>query len=348
MSLVIRPYTHQSLGAVIAFWEGRRAAPMLLQPSMTAVLVASRVISNTLFDLNGLILAVEESGSGPKHVVGLVHAAFPPDPEYMCPTMHIPQLNAAPFVRREGIIIMVAVEETLPPEQQQVILGQLLAAAENYFREKHVQTIYGGGVSPYNPPFYNELCGVGDACGVLEADQPAHEAFQTAGYQKVTKTVVHRLPLTTWTPPVNPEILSAKRTHTAISHEWKAETSWESMTMLPGGNPHEFQTYSSDGHLQGRLVLREIPAELPDGTMTELFVTHRFVCKGVSGISSLERQEIGLVLWDCALASLKQLAPTGVVEWILRDDPTFRSRIHIAESFGFTPFTRGVIYRREL
>ena len=348
MSLVIRPYTHQSLGAVISFWERRHTAPMLLQPSMTAKLVASRVISNALFDLNGLILAVEESGAGPKHVVGLIHATFPPDPEYMCPTTPLPPQNAAPLVRREGIVIMMAVEETLPPEQQQEILGRLLDAAEDYFREKHVQTIYGGGVSPYNPPFYSDLCGVGDACGVLEADYPAHQAFLTAGYQKVTKTVVHRLSLAKWTPPVNSDILSAQRTHAAVSHEWKADTSWESMTMLPGGNPHEFRTYSSSGLLQGRLVLREIPAELSDGTMTELFVAHRFVCKGSAGISSLERQEIGLVLWDYALGFLKQQAPGGVVEWILRDDPTFRSRIHIAESFGFMPFTRGVVYRREL
>lgn len=356
MDLYTQPWNHQDLDAVAGLWRKQTGVMRPLQPEGVHSWLLNQVAGNTFFDREGLLLTFDVSGAktaeggvSGRRLVGMIHAAFPPSEEFL--RSHyvggaVPQWTSPPTARRDGIIAMMIVDETLEESDKRQVANELLRYAEVYLRQKHVQIIYAGGLRPSNnPPFWNGFCGAGDAWGIPDDQLLIHDVLDTAGYRELRHTAVWRRKLSLPVPLLM-EIVKAKRHCRVVATDWRPVRTWEMLTMTPG-KPLEYQALASDDHQLGRLVLRKIAeTDSVTGEVVDLVVVH-WMAWTSGGLNAL-RREVILLLLDAAIQDLSDPDNLGWIEWILCSDPTYTTRVDTAKMLGFEVARRGTVRRKEI
>lgn len=129
-------------------------------PPLSANTVVERyVLSKTIFNPNGIFLAIENDVC-----IGWAHAA----------------MSGNPFnTQSVGVICLIGVK---PSHQRRGVGTELLRRCEQYLREQKADAIQAGGHWPNNP-FYMGLYGGCESPGFLQSDAAAMPFFLKNGYR---------------------------------------------------------------------------------------------------------------------------------------------------------------------
>ena len=210
--LAIRSFCNSDTAALLHIW-GQRAClnPEHFRP-LSPALLEQHVLGRPWFDPYGLLLAFDDD-----QPVGFAHAGFGPNDDH------------TNIDRSVGVVCMMMV---LPEYEHRRGVGtQLLDACERYLIDRGTKRIYGGAVRPA-APFYMGLYGGSEPIGVFESDTPAIELYRTSGYETIHKTLLFRLSLRSYTPPITAKTIpwrrkiTLKRTDLPTPQHW-----WEACMM---------------------------------------------------------------------------------------------------------------------
>lgn len=196
---------------IVELWRSRAGQRGLMQP-VSADLFEQLIFAKPYFDAAGLILAFDG-----ERAVGFAHAGFGADED------------GRRLLRQYGVtcVIVVRPDCRAPAE----VGAGLLAACEDYLRQRGAQVLYGGCIQPMNP-FYLGLYGGSELPGVLESDVAALELFRAHGYREIDRTASLERDLQSFQAPVSRQQLQLRR-QMAIEVQVDAatETWWQACTM---------------------------------------------------------------------------------------------------------------------
>jgi ribosomal protein S18 acetylase RimI-like enzyme len=148
------------------------------------------VLSKPYFDPEGLVIA-EEGGEA----IGFVHAGFGPT------------ADETAVDRTAGVVSSIAVKRK---HQRRGVGSQLLAAAENYLRDRGTQSARAGPRWP-RCPFYFGLYGGSGMPGFLDSDPAAAPFFRRGFFSPAGETVVLQRLLEVPFPPADPRFAAIRR-----------------------------------------------------------------------------------------------------------------------------------------
>jgi GNAT superfamily N-acetyltransferase len=159
---------------------------------LSMALLEQHILGRPYFDRGGLFLALDEN----ENVVGFAHAAFGPNAEHT-------DIDAS-----IGVICMMMI---LPEcENYSAVADALLKACEDYLTKRGAKQIYGGAVRPA-APFYMGLYGGSEPLGVFESDKEIAELYNNSGYEVIHKTLLFRVSLENYRPPINAKTITWRR-----------------------------------------------------------------------------------------------------------------------------------------
>jgi hypothetical protein len=158
--------------------------------AVTAELLEKHVFAKPWFDRHGLIVACD----GPRPV-GFVHAGF----------------GAAdrPGVldSSEGTTCLLLVS---PHDERPLIATELLAASENFLRQRGARQLYAGSQYPLNP-FYLGLYGSSDVPGVLSSNSGWVSLLTASDYRPHHRRILAGVGLAGFRPPVDRNQMQVRR-----------------------------------------------------------------------------------------------------------------------------------------
>lgn len=155
--------------AILRLWEQAELGPGAARHLSNDMSFDMVNYSQTYFDQNGLILAVE-SGIP----VGFVHAGF------ACSE------DGESLDHSTGVICVVLVH---PDHRGRGIGRGLVTQAEKYLREAGAKTIF-AGPSRFSDPFYFGIYGGARPAGFQESDEAARPFFEALGYTAQARSAV--------------------------------------------------------------------------------------------------------------------------------------------------------------
>lgn len=191
--------------ALAEIWRSQPPLRGRLQ-AITPALLEELVFAKPYFDRHGLIAAVD--GARP---VGFVHAALGANEE---------ETALSPD---QGTICQVMVA---PHPRKAEIEAELLAAGENYLRQKGVRQIFGGCRYPVNP-FYLGLYGGSDLPGVLASDAAMVNLLRAYDYRECGRRLLLSRPLDRFKPPLSGKLVQQRLTHRVTSVHVLPDTWWD-------------------------------------------------------------------------------------------------------------------------
>ena len=210
-----RPFLNSDPPHIAEIWRSQPPQRGLMQP-VTPQLMELSVFSKPQFDPQGLILAICDG-----QPVGFVHAGFAPnehgtDTDTSLGTTHMLMVRGNYL---EGAISGVSDGGSLADE--------LLAASEQYLRDRGTKVFYGGGIRPLNA-FYQGLYGGSEIPGVLQSDRVLTAACLRNQYREADRVVILQCDLGRFQTPFSRGARLIKRaTHWAESVDPIAANWWD-------------------------------------------------------------------------------------------------------------------------
>lgn len=208
--ITFRSFRNSDPPQLAEIWRSQPASRGLVQP-MTATLLERHVLSTSLFQPHGLIVAAENA-----RLLGFAHAGFGPTAD----EQHLSNIVG-------GTCALMVRPLEAPPE----LAGELLNRSEAFLQQSGSQTILAGGVERRGP-FYLGLTG-GSACSViLNTDPQQQRFFVTHGYEESSRSVVLHCDLARFRPPVDRrQLLIRRRTTVQIIDDPPAVNWWEASAL---------------------------------------------------------------------------------------------------------------------
>ncbi len=311
-----RPFLNSDPPHLAAIWRSQPPQRGLLQP-VTAPLLEYGVFSKLHFDRQGLIVALRD-----ERPVGFVHAGFGPSDDGLSldtsmGTTHILMVDAAER------------ETTLPDE--------LLAASEEYLRNRGATVIYAGGINPLNS-FYLGLYGGSEIPGILQTDVLFQAACMRRGYQEIDRVRIMQCDLVRVRPPVSRELRLIKRTMQAVETIDPPPKTWWEACVWGSLQRDVFQLVETPG---GRIV-----AEAAFWDMQPLSAGWGMSTAGLFDLYvplELRRRGYASYLLGEAIRVLRRRGVATIEAQTMASNEA--STAYYAK-LGFTEIDHGVVYRK--
>lgn len=180
----LRPFRNTDPPHIAAIWRSQPPQRGLLQP-ITAPLLEYSVFSKMHFDRQGLIVATKND-----EPVGFVHAGFGPSED------------GSGIDTSMGTTLMLMIRSG---EEDDALVDDLLAASENYLRNRGANVFYAGGIKPMNS-FYLGLYGGSEIPGVLCSNNLLHNACIRNGYVESARVNIQHCDLVHFRPLVTRKV----------------------------------------------------------------------------------------------------------------------------------------------
>ena len=190
--------------AIAEIWRTQPPLRGRLQ-AITPAMLEELVFAKPYFDRHGFILAVD--GTKP---VGFVHAALGASED------------ESTLSADQGAICQLMVG---PHGRKGEIEAELLAAGENYLRQKGVRQVFGGCRYPVNP-FYLGLYGGSDLPGVLASDLTLGNLLRAYDYREGSRRLLLSRTLDRFKAPVSGKLIQLRLTHRVQSVHVLPDTWW--------------------------------------------------------------------------------------------------------------------------
>ncbi len=190
--------------AIAEIWRSQPPLRGRLQ-AITPAMLEELVFAKPYFDRHGFILAID--GARP---VGFVHAALGASDD------------ESDLSGDQGAICLLM---AAPHARKGEIEAELLAAGENYLRQKGVRQIFGGCRYPANP-FYLGLYGGSDLPGVLASDQTFANLLRAYDYRDGGRRLLMSRTLERFKAPVTGKLIQLRLTHRVSSVHVLPDTWW--------------------------------------------------------------------------------------------------------------------------
>jgi len=316
--MLFRPYRNDDTPTLVEVWRSQPAYRGLMHP-MSAGIFERYVLSKLYFDRQGLILA-EENG----RVQGFVHAGFGPN------------ADGSWAGSESGVLSMILISASY--SERESLAEQLLAAGEQYLRDRGARVLFGGGDYPHSP-FYLGLYGSSHLPGILVSDQWHVQLFSRAGYQSVRNYTILQCKLVDFRPVINRQQLQIRR-RTRL--DWvidpRSENWWEANLT----SQHDFTAY--------RLLALDNQALWASAVFWDMEPLASSWGVHAAGLLHYERTsacaESGAETFLLSEA-LKHLQNSGVtlVEALVRDDDN--PRLQLITDLGFKRIDEGVVFAKE-
>lgn len=313
---MLRAFRNGDPPALVQIWNRCQLGRGAVQP-IGVVEFDALVFAKLYFDREGLIVACHDGSP-----VGYVHAGFGADE------------SEARLSHNWGVISAILV---LPEWRRRGIGRALVAAAEQYLRQRGAEVIYAGGMRPLNP-FYLGLYGGAELPGFLQSDADAEPFFRACDYSEADRArVFHR----------------DSRQRTGLFDRRFGQLRRTLQVQLDGGERRPTWWWSSVmglfDQLRLRLVSRDTGRAVAEASCWELVGFSRAWGRRAAGLvgvhvaESMRRQGIGKLLLSELLARLHE---EGIQLVEVQTMQRNRAAIGLYESLGFEQVDEGVIYRR--
>ena len=205
-------------------WRSQSASRSLAQP-MSAAMIEQLVVNKSVFDRDGLVLAIEN-----QRPVGFVHAGFGP------------ASSLAGASTTEGVISALMLR---PSDASEELTNELLSRGEAYLKNRGARVLLAGGVAGRDP-FYLGLIGGSEKRGLLASDAAGQSLFASHGYEAASRSIVFRAELARFKPVLDrTQMQVRRRMNLAISVDPPASSWWDAVT-LGGFDRMRFETCSRD------------------------------------------------------------------------------------------------------
>ena len=204
-----RPFRNTDAPLLAEIWRSQGSQRGLMQP-MSAALFEAQVLSKSIFDRFGLILAVEEGKP-----LGFVHAGFGATPD------------GVELERRLGVIsiLMLRLPDALP-----IVADELLRQAEEYLHSRGAQSIVAGGGQNLTP-FYLGLHGGSEKSGILTSDAALQQFFVGHGYREAGRSAVLHRELARFRPIIDrAQMQIRRRTSLRVYPDPPSRNWWDAAT----------------------------------------------------------------------------------------------------------------------
>jgi GNAT superfamily N-acetyltransferase len=313
-----RPFRNTDPPALAEIWRSQPPLARLAQP-MSAALWEQCVLSKVYFDPEGLIVATD--GARP---VGFVHAGFGPNEERDC-------LDC-----RRGVVGRLFVA---PHAERGVIMGELLAAAENYLTRRGACEALAGSVD-HRGPFYLGLYGSSRLVGLLESDHAQIDYFLASGYEQIGERIVLQRSLMGFRPPVDRDQVRHRKSFDVVLHDDPIASNWWDACATSHLERISVELVPKGG---GRPAASATAAHLPTLGMARGVRAAGFEEISAPNPAWLDGSAVLLVA-----EAMKGLQTRGVsvVEAVVEDLASPLGRV--LATLGFAPAERGVVLRKSL
>jgi GNAT superfamily N-acetyltransferase len=184
-----RPFENRDPPGLADIWRTQRPIRGRMQ-AVTAQLLEKHVFAKPWFDRQGLIVACDAA-----RPVGFAHAGFGAADAHGI-------LDST-----QGTTCLLLVS---PHEDRQVIATELLAASENYLRQRGAKQIYAGSQFPLNP-YYLGLYGSSDVAGVLNSNSGLVSLLKALDYRPTRRRILSGVGLAGFRPPVDRQQMNVRR-----------------------------------------------------------------------------------------------------------------------------------------
>jgi ribosomal protein S18 acetylase RimI-like enzyme len=199
-----RPFRNSDPPLLTDIWRSQPNQRGLAQP-MSAAMFEELVLTKSVFDREGLVLAVEDG-----RAEGFVHATFGPSDDLSRPSTE------------NGVISMLMLRA---PEHHPSLASELLARGEDYLRRRGATRISAGGTRGRDP-FYLGLYGGSEMTGILNSDTRHQQLYAAHGYEESGGTVILHRDLARFRPLVDRAQMQIRRRSTVQAVADPPSTSW--------------------------------------------------------------------------------------------------------------------------
>jgi GNAT superfamily N-acetyltransferase len=272
------------------------------------------------FEASGLIVA-EKDG----RIAGFVHAGFGPEQ---------PVDGAQPFelCHDLGTVAMLVLE---PEPDDRALASGLIAAAEDYLRERGAKVVYAGSLFPLNP-FYWGLYGGSEGSGVLSGQERFHEALVERGYMPAATTVLLEANLAAPEPRDPRAVLIRRQAQAEFLDDPMPADWWQNLAL------GEYRTVTA------RLLSKTDGAEIAHAQMWDMAWFSRADCRLRIGLIDLhvraEQRRKGYGRFLVA-AILSRARESGVAAVSVQTSSANQPALSLYASLGFQPVNEATLYR---
>jgi ribosomal protein S18 acetylase RimI-like enzyme len=285
------------------------------------------VFSKPQFDPEGLILATRDDLP-----VGFVHGGFAPNEsgtaiDTSLGTTHMLMLQGT---LQEGMSAGLSDGEALADD--------LLAASEQYLRDRGAKVLYGGGIRPLNS-FYQGLYGGSEIPGVLHTDRVLTATCARNRYCEIDRVVILQCDLARFRPPFSRRVRQIKRTAQWVESVDPHTTSWWDACLWSGLQRDHFELVDKAlGKVIARVSFWDVqPLSSSWGLSTagliDLFVEYDWRRQGCA--SHLLREAFRL------------LRRRGVSTVEVQTMASNEAALAFYRKLGFTEVDHGLVFRKE-
>lgn len=223
-----RTFLNSDPPQIAEIWRSQPPQRGLMQP-VSPQLMELSVFSKPQFDPEGLILATSDGLP-----VGFVHAGFAPN-EYG--TAVDTSLGTTHMLMLRGNFLVGA---SAGLSDGGALADDLLAASEQYLRERGAKVFYGGGIRPLNA-FYQGLYGGSEIPGVLQSDRVLTATCVRNQYCETDRVVILQCDLGRFRPPFSRGARQIKRTAQWIESVDPPATNWWDACLWSGLQRDHFE-----------------------------------------------------------------------------------------------------------
>ena len=204
-----RPFRNTDAPLLAEIWRSQASQRGLMQP-MSAALFEALVLSKSIFDRFGLILAIDDGKP-----LGFVHAGFGTTPDELGLSLETGVIS----------MLMLRLPDALPS-----VADELLKRSEEYLQSRGAKAIVAGGGQRLNPFYLGLYCG-SELSGILNSDRVAQEFFLAHGYRETGRVQVLHRELARFRPIVDRQQMQIRRrTSLEVSVDPPARSWWEAST----------------------------------------------------------------------------------------------------------------------
>ncbi len=207
-----RLFRNSDAPLIAEVWRSQPQQRGLAQP-MSAAMFEELVLTKSVFDREGLILACDDGTP-----LGFVHAGFGPSSDLTHSS------------GESGVISMLMLRS---PDEHTGLAAELLTQGEAYLHRRGAGTIWAGGIARRDP-FYLGLYGGSECCGILNSDPRSQQLFLSQGYQEVSRTLILHRDLARFRPVVDRNQMQIRRRMSLHAIEDpKPLHWWDACTLCP-------------------------------------------------------------------------------------------------------------------
>lgn len=311
-----RPFRNSDPPSIAEIWRSQPPQRGILQP-VSATLLEYAVFSKMHFDREGLIVATRDD-----QPVGFVHAGFGPND------------RGDALDTSLGTTYMMMLRNG---QQDDSLADDMLAASEEYLRDRGAQVVYGGGIKPLNS-FYLGLYGGSEIPGVLNSNRVLYEACRRAKYEVAGEVPILQCDLVRYHAPISRKVRLLKRTTRIVEAVDPIASNWWEACVWGSQQRDRFQLIDK---ATGRVI----------ATASFWDVQPLSACWGIctAGLFDIE-VHADLRREGCASYLLSEafrlLRRRGVATIEVQTMSTNEAALAFYDHLGFAEVDRGVVFRK--